>query len=152
MKWIPDNVDSYDDPSMHGGWDKMADMQRQHFQMHFLERKFLYFNWNFTEIVKAWEDPIDKKSLLFNLLWSSDAIWQHKSRSELNYCHICHGPMVKIMTYCVLTHWGRYKMTVNFLTTFSNAFSWMKVYKFRLRFHLSFFLGDQLTIFQHWFR
>ena len=37
-------------------------------------------------------------------------------------------------------------------TTHSNAFSWMKVLEFRLRFHWSLFLGVQLTIFQHWFR
>ena len=36
--------------------------------------------------------------------------------------------------------------------TFSNAFSWMKMYKFRLRFHWSLFPRFQLTIFQHWFR
>ena len=36
--------------------------------------------------------------------------------------------------------------------TFSNAFSWMKMYEFRLRFHWSLFLRVQLTIFKHWFR
>ena len=51
-----------------------------------------------------------------------------------------------------LTHWGRDKMAVIFQTTFSNGFSWMKMYEFRLTFHWSLFLGVQLTIFQHWFR
>ena len=51
-----------------------------------------------------------------------------------------------------LTHRGRDKMAPIFLTTFSNAFSWMKIYKFWLRFHWSLFTMDQLTIFQHWFR
>ena len=37
-------------------------------------------------------------------------------------------------------------------TTFSNAFSWMKLYKFRLTFHWSLFPRVQSTIFQHWFR
>ena len=37
-------------------------------------------------------------------------------------------------------------------TTFSNAFSWMKMYGFRSRFHCSLFLRFELTIFQHWFR
>ena len=37
-------------------------------------------------------------------------------------------------------------------TTFSNAFSWMKMHEFRLRFHWSLFLRFELTIFQHWFR
>ena len=51
-----------------------------------------------------------------------------------------------------LTHWGQDKMAANFLTTFSNTFSWMKIYEFRLRFHWSLFPRVQLTIFQHWFR
>ena len=50
------------------------------------------------------------------------------------------------------THWGRDKMVTNFQTTFSNAFSWMKMFKFRLRFHWSLFPRVQLAIFQHWFR
>ena len=50
------------------------------------------------------------------------------------------------------THWGWDKMTINFLTTISNAFSWMKIYKFLLRFHWSLFPRVHLTICQHWFR
>ena len=52
----------------------------------------------------------------------------------------------------VLTHWGRDKMADISQTTFSNAFSWMEMHEFRLRFHWSLFLRFQLTIFQHWFR
>ena len=37
-------------------------------------------------------------------------------------------------------------------TTFSSAFSWMKMFEFRFEFHRSLFLRVQLTIFQHWFR
>ena len=37
-------------------------------------------------------------------------------------------------------------------TTLSSAFSWMKMFEFRLKFHWSLFLRVQLTIFQHWFR
>ena len=53
-----------------------------------------------------------------------------------------------------LPHWGRDKMAAIPQTTSSNAFSWMKLYEFRLRFHLSLFLRFQfiLTIFQYWFR
>ena len=51
-----------------------------------------------------------------------------------------------------LTHWGRDKMAAIFQTTFWNAFSWMKMYEFQLKFHWSLFLRVQLTIFQHWFR
>ena len=38
------------------------------------------------------------------------------------------------------------------LTTFSSAFSWIKMFEFRLTFHWSLFLRVQLTIFRHWFR
>ena len=51
-----------------------------------------------------------------------------------------------------LTHWGRDKMAAVSQTTLSNAFSWMKMLEFRLRFHWSLFLRVQLTIIQHWFR
>ena len=51
-----------------------------------------------------------------------------------------------------LTHWGRNKMADIYQTTFSNVFSWMKMYKFRVRFHWSSSPRIQLTIFRHWFR
>ena len=52
----------------------------------------------------------------------------------------------------LLTHWGRDKMVVIFQTTFSNAFSWMKMNEFRLRFHLNLFPRVKLIIFHHKFR
>ena len=57
--------------------------------------------------------------------------------------------VIKLNT--LLTHWGWDKMAAIFQTTFSNGFSWIKIYEFRLKFHWSLFLGIQLTIFQHWF-
>ena len=39
----------------------------------------------------------------------------------------------------LLTHWGLNKLAAIFQTTFSNAFSWMKMYEFRLRFHWGMF-------------
>ena len=51
-----------------------------------------------------------------------------------------------------LTHWGRHKMAAVSQTTLSNAFSWMKMLEFRLRFHWSLFPRVQLIIIQHWFR
>ena len=53
---------------------------------------------------------------------------------------------------CLLTHCGRDKMAAIFHTTFSNGFSWLKMYWFQFKFHWSLFLWVQLTIFQHWFR
>ena len=49
----------------------------------------------------------------------------------------------------MLTHWGWDKMAAIPQKTFSNAFSWMKMCKFRLRFHRNLFPTVQLTIFQH---
>ena len=54
--------------------------------------------------------------------------------------------------YALLTHWGWDKMAAILQTTFSNLFSWMKMYEIRLKLHWSLFLQVQLTIFQHWFR
>ena len=51
-----------------------------------------------------------------------------------------------------LSHWGRDKMATILQTTLSNAFSWMKLYEFRLKFHQTLFLRVQLIILQHWFR
>ena len=49
----------------------------------------------------------------------------------------------------ILRHRARDKMAAILQTTFSHAFSWMKIYKFRLRFRWSLFLGVQLTIFHY---
>ena len=46
-----------------------------------------------------------------------------------------------------ISHWGRDKMT-----TFSRAFSSMKIVVFWLNFHWNMFARIQLTIIQHWFR
>ena len=51
----------------------------------------------------------------------------------------------------MLTHWGRDKIATISQTTFSNAFSLMKMYEFRIRFHWSLFPWFKLTIFHHWF-
>ena len=49
-------------------------------------------------------------------------------------------------------HWSRDKMAAIFQTTISNAFSWMNMHEFWLKFHRRLFLRVQLTISQHWFR
>ena len=47
---------------------------------------------------------------------------------------------------------GRGKIAAISQTTFSNAFSWIKMHEFHLKFHWSLFLMLELTIFQHWLR
>ena len=44
------------------------------------------------------------------------------------------------------------KMAAVLQTTFSNAFSWMKIFEFRLKFHWNWFLRVQLTTYHHWVR
>ena len=58
----------------------------------------------------------------------------------------------QVLLPILITHWGRDKMDAISQTTCSSAFSWMKMFEFRLRFHWILFPGVQLTIFQHWFR
>ena len=55
--------------------------------------------------------------------------------------------------YGCFTHWRREKMTAIFQTTFSHAFSWMKMYEFWSKFHWSLFVWvDILTTNKfHWF-
>ena len=48
--------------------------------------------------------------------------------------------------------YGRGKIDAILQTTHSNAFSRMKMFEFRLKFHWIWFLRVQLTNFQHWFR
>ena len=50
-------------------------------------------------------------------------------------------------TTVAIHHWVRDKMDALSQTTFSNAFSWMKMFKFWLKFHLSLSIWVQLTIF-----
>ena len=66
------------------------------------------------------------------------------------FCNIWLQVMLQWSVDC-LTHWGRDKMDAILQTTFSTAFSWMKMFEFQLIFHWSLFLRVQLTIFQHWF-
>ena len=46
----------------------------------------------------------------------------------------------------IVTHWTRNKVAAIFQTTFSNAFSWMKINKLRLRFHWNLFSRVQVTM------
>ena len=60
--------------------------------------------------------------------------------------HHCHNELT------LLTHWGRDKMDAISQTTFSCAFSLMKIAVFWLNFHWNMFARVQLTIIQHWLR
>ena len=92
--------------------------------------------------------------MLVNIVAADGLVLKHQAISSNNtdsvfLLHILHHAQRK---WLLLTHWGRDKMTVIFQTTFSNAFSWMKMCKFWLTFHWRLFPNFRLTIFQHWFR
>ena len=99
-------------------------------------KEFLKVLLNFPESIQipmqfALDCPIDNKPTLVRVM----------------ACHRTgENPLIE------LTHWGRDKMAAIFQMTFSDGFSWMKMYEFWLNFHWNLFLGVQLTIFQHWFR
>ena len=75
----------------------------------------------------------------------SAPLWGHLNGLPIISKHILWG-------FSLLAPWGRDKMAAVSQTILSNAFSWMKMLEFWLRFHWSLFLRVQLTIFQHWFR
>ena len=65
---------------------------------------------------------------------------------------VSHAKYIPHLIYSFKAHWSRDKMATIFQMTFSNAFSWIKMYKFRLIFDWSLFPSVQSTIFRHWFR
>ena len=86
---------------------------------------------------------------LYKMIWLAIS-WINHFSQQLDMPENTNN-LIKIFNI-LLTHWGWDKMAAIFQTTFSNGFSWMKMYEFRLTFHWSLFLGVQLTIFQHRFR
>ena len=75
------------------------------------------------------------------------SLWRHRNGLERNCRWFCSGLNVLTINTLRPRQNGRH-----FQTTFSNVFSWMKMYEFRLKFHWTLFLRVQLTISQHWFR
>ena len=97
-------------------------------------------------LISASNKRLSKQSWGWWFETSSSPLWRHRNgfRDPVrgNETHHKHR----------LTHWGPDKMAAVSETTFSNAFSWMKMIEYRLKFHWSLFPGVQLTILQHWFR
>ena len=91
----------------------------------------------------------------FHLMTSSCKVAHHSHLSDLPIHDIPQKvscPFYGGIATVLLTHWGRDKMAAIFQTTFSNAYSRMKMYEFRLKFHWNLFLRVQFTTFKHWFR
>ena len=70
----------------------------------------------------------------------------HCNSTVWNNCSSNTTPVAFYKCLKQLTHWGWDKRAAIFQNTFSNAFSWMKMYEFRLRFRWSWFPGVPLTI------
>ena len=119
--------------------------------------------WNFPWM---WSnDPLDPYVLVMHCAhyrynsrtkaeWSSKPILSHAKSLLFMHCHMrdnrVHNGFGWLCEH--FTHWDRDKMAVIFQTTFSNAFFWMKMNEFRLRFHWNLLPRVKLTIFHHCFR
>ena len=68
-------------------------------------------------------------------------IMMHRRRSVLFVRHVSSSvsSSMNLAELQGLTYWGRDKRAVIYQTTFSNAFSWMKMLEFRLKFRRSLF-------------
>ena len=106
--------------------------------------------WNCTQI--------RLNQLLYRSLCVICCTWYHTGRplSAINFI-VCAFKSIKFpedamisAPSCVKTLRPR-QMDAISQTTFSNAFSWMKMFEFQLKFHWSLFPRVQLTIFQQWF-
>ena len=104
-------------------------------QSHYLRQCWHHQRWS---VLQTWEQFHRKCSKTFSVTCVQ----------KLHFWICFHIPLEAMS----LTHWGRDKMDAISQTTLSIAFSWMKIYEFRLNFRWSLFLRVQLTIFQHWFR
>ena len=87
---------------------------------------------------------------------SSFLSWYPSSMQTFQKANISTMPILNVYVpyflVRLLKHWGRDEMNNTSQTTFSNVFSSMKMFEFRLKFQWSVFLRVQLTTFQHWFR
>ena len=110
---------------------------------------------NFFQMKPNWEHDLLQKSRSY--LWGvfhyalQISCLRHYMRNFYDKSISSYGIDYCLPLWARLTHWGRDKMAAVSQTTRSNALSWMKILKFRLRFHRSLFLRVQLTIIQHWF-
>ena len=115
--------------------------------------------------------PVITSYLFFRKKWSKNSLhsWNEIIHHTVNHCGAC--LLMNCRCVCIISIFsqvrgGCVQMTATyfhieaysikqcsiFQATFSNAFSLMKMYKFRIKFHLTLYLKVQLTIFQNCFR
>ena len=142
-------------------WHKQLYMSWDHIifrlYLYFLNDVLYFFKYSCTNIFHRrslytfyyYQNGMIWFSILVEYVWSYDRL--HKGwtrRTVIGHVNAC----IYTITVLSSSHWGRDQMADIFQTTFSNAFSWMKIFEFWIIFHWSLFLRVQLTIFQHWFR
>ena len=118
-----------------------------------------------VKVIERWQTVagVDKR-------WSWDFVWENHSHVVpcnlayqywMNSFCISVGIQIDNINPCykrthrlhwISPYWGRNKMASISQTTLPNAFSWMKMYKFRLTIHWNLSLRVQSKIFHYWFR
>ena len=89
--------------------------------------------------------PIQWRCITINNLWTYIAFIFREVCTGL-FAHIFSGWHPDTgASDTSFTDWGRGKMAAFFHTTYSNTFSWMKVYEFRSRFHYFSFLKGPIN-------
>ena len=107
---------------------------------------------NFDKIDSVILDKIDVITALTCIMKKLSRICSRPVGNNTKIQHVSHLFMYFLLQPC-LTHWGWDKRHFDISPmTFSNAFSWMKIYEFRSIFPWSLFPRDECTVFQHWFR
>ena len=129
-------------------WKAVYQMSAIFFRSYCVTNSIWFFQFGTDSEHKKQKFPMDGKPV--------DVVSMESTKEGRNDAHIWQVPPQLGCGYTWhfdgLTHWGRDKMAAIFQTTFSNRFSWMKMYELWLKFQWNLFRGVQLTIFQHWFR
>ena len=95
-------------------------------------------------VMAYWRHDMETFSVLLALMWRESI-----HRPTVDFSH--NVPSMRSFNVC-LSHWSRDKIADISQAGYSNVFSWMKTYEFRLIFYWSLSLRVQLTISQHRFR
>ena len=104
---------------------------------------------------------LSKQSWVWWFETLSCPLWRHCNDGLLFRCHFLKGrewwintlgPIYKMCSHDPINTLRPRQNERHFADDISSAFSWMKMFEFRLKFHLSLFLRVQLTIIHHWFR
>ena len=127
----------------------------------FTRTAFIGWAWPLIQF-DTWSESVPNAGcLIVKLFWTiSCGVYRWNNSEE--YGQMDHlNPQTKNTTIttiqsceyaCGISHWGQDKMSDISQTTYSNAFSRMKIYEFRLQCHWILFQRIKLTILHHWFR